>query len=54
MSEGLRVLMARGIVEDSGGALCPVPRKAALLRFYAASILQLLGPTDTSAATPQT
>lgn len=54
MSEGLRVLMARGIVEDSGGALCPVPQKDALLQFYAGSILQLLRPANTGAATPQT
>ena len=54
MSEGLRVLIARGIVQDSGGALRPVPQKDAMLQFYAGSILQLLRPADTVAATPQT
>jgi hypothetical protein len=54
ISEGLRVLIARGIVKDSGGALRPVPEKAALLQFYAGSILQVLRPTEAVAATPQT
>jgi glycerol-3-phosphate O-acyltransferase len=54
MAEGLRVLIARGIVRDSGGALRPVPEKAALLQFYAASILQVLRPTQPIAAPPQT
>jgi len=54
LSEGLRVLVARGIVEDSGGVLRPVPEKAALLQFYAGSILQVLRPTEAIAAVPQT
>jgi glycerol-3-phosphate O-acyltransferase len=54
MSEGLRVLIARDIVQDSGGALRPVPEKAALLAFYAGSILQVLRPAVANAAAPQT
>jgi glycerol-3-phosphate O-acyltransferase len=54
MAEGLRVLIARNMVEDSGGALRPVPEQAALLQFYASAILQVLRPTEAVAATPQT
>ena len=54
MAEGLRVLIARDIVQDSGGALRPVPEKAALLQFYAGSILQVLRPAEVNAAAPQT
>jgi hypothetical protein len=54
MAEGLRVLIARNMVEDSGGALRPVPEQAALLQFYAGAILQVLRPAEAVAATPQT
>ena len=54
MAEGLRALIARDIVQDSGGTLRPVPEKAPLLQFYAGSILQVLPPAEAIAATPQT
>ena len=54
MAEGLRTLIARDIVQDSGGTLRPVPEKAPLLQFYAGSILQVLPPAEAIAATPQT
>ena len=54
MAEGLRALIARDIVQDSGGTLRPVPEKAPLLQFYAGSILQVLPPAEAIAAMPQT
>jgi len=60
MAEGLRALITRDIVEDSGGALRCLPAKAPLLAFYAAPVVQRLerrGPEvaeDPDAATPQT
>jgi glycerol-3-phosphate O-acyltransferase len=54
MSAGLRVLIARRIVQDSGDALRPVSGQAALLQFYAGSILQLLRPTEELSAPQQT
>ena len=42
MAEGLRVLIARDIVEETAGALRPAPAKAGLLAYYAASVQQEL------------
>ena len=42
MAEGLRVLIARDIVEETAGALRPAPAKAVLLAYYAASVQQEL------------
>ncbi len=45
MTEGLRVLVARDIVEETAGALRPAAGKGPLLAFYAGSVQQRLQPT---------
>jgi len=40
IAEGLRALLARGMVQDSPAGLAVVPDKDSLLQFYAASVVQ--------------
>jgi glycerol-3-phosphate O-acyltransferase len=53
MAEGLRVLIARDIVTETGGALRAGPEKSGLLRFYAGSVQQMLLPADLPGSDPE-
>ena len=39
---GLQILTLRRLIDDAGGLVAAKPEEAAVLAFYAASILQLL------------
>ena len=43
LSEGLTPLMARGLVVEGDAGLAAAPEAAAMLKFYAAPVLQVLG-----------